>query len=561
MPKNLAITISGAVSLGSYEAGVLYEIIRTIQHHNGIEQDKTKKIEIDVLVGASAGGMTAAIAVQKLLFEASSLEDPYNNSLYRAWVKDVSFDNLFNLQAGEDPTHSLLSSNHVDAISKMHITDRYATPRAPKQEKHAAAADVIHLGLALSNLNGIDYVRPFRTGGDFCYTRYKDKMEKKFQASNSADDTLLAWDPVRSAAVSCGAFPFAFRVKDLVRHYDDYKSSAFLPSIPKGSFSTPKRIFTYTDGGLFENEPLGMAKNLVDILDPCHVKYNERFYLYVSPRNLSGTTNSRFSEIQASFGNTANTIIASIFNQARFHDWITAEQVNNQVKILDERAARLCEAIIAGEIDLNQLQSVAASLLPLLFGEAQTEQTASQFRLRSQYNKEYAELIKVSGQSVADIWIDAILLLEKAANLGDKDEMQVFGITASEEELASGELAAFLGFFDQTYRDHDYDIGRTKAREFVRGIHLNEKVDLWFPHHPVNNPTAAFEPWMQIRPINDKLNGLQLKDVSKNLRTRFRDRLVDSADKLWIEMGIAGIVRMVLNSFFIKPELNKWLGL
>jgi len=47
MAKKLAITIAGAVSLGSYEAGVLYEIIRTIKHHNTIEQDESKKIEIE----------------------------------------------------------------------------------------------------------------------------------------------------------------------------------------------------------------------------------------------------------------------------------------------------------------------------------------------------------------------------------------------------------------------------------------------------------------------------------------------------------------------------------
>jgi hypothetical protein len=34
MPKRLAITIAGAVSLGSYEAGVLYEILRAVRFNN-----------------------------------------------------------------------------------------------------------------------------------------------------------------------------------------------------------------------------------------------------------------------------------------------------------------------------------------------------------------------------------------------------------------------------------------------------------------------------------------------------------------------------------------------
>lgn len=560
MAKKLAIAISGAVSLGSYEAGVLYEIIRTIKHHNGIEQDKTKKIEIDVLVGASAGGMTASIAAQKLLFEASSLEEPYNNSLYRAWVKDVTFDTLFNLQAGENPTHSILSSNHVEAISKKHLTDRYASQIRTKQEKHPAAADTIQLGLALSNLNGVDYVRPLRTGGVFSYTRYQDKMVKGFDSKNMADDSKEAWDNIRDAAVSCGAFPFAFRAKDLNRNHVEYKSG-FLPPVPEGSFPTPTRSFTYTDGGTFENEPLGMAKKLVDLLDPTHSQHDERFYLFVSPGRRAGTSNSQFSEKQASFSGAAKAIFASIFNQARFHDWITAEQLNERIRILDDRAEALRTAIIAGKIDSTQLQHLSSSLLPLFFEQNFTAQAAAQSRLRSQYKTGYDDLSQKAGKVVADIWIDAVLVFEKAADLGDKDEMQVFGITAAEEELASAKLGAFLGFFDQTYRDHDYDIGRIKARDFVHRINMNDNVDLWFPHHPVNNSAAISEPWMQIRPINEKLNGLELKNVSEELRKKFRDRLAESADNFLSEMGISGIVRMGLKSFFIKQQLNKWLGL
>ena len=90
MPKRLAITISGAVSLGSYEAGVLYEVIHALGCHNTDPATaESERIEIDVITGASAGGMTAAIAVQKLLFEAGSLADPYDNSLYLSWVREV----------------------------------------------------------------------------------------------------------------------------------------------------------------------------------------------------------------------------------------------------------------------------------------------------------------------------------------------------------------------------------------------------------------------------------------------------------------------------------------
>jgi predicted acylesterase/phospholipase RssA len=57
MSKRLAITIAGAVSLGGYEAGVLYELLRAIAAYNNAAQTEDSKIYIDVITGASAGGM------------------------------------------------------------------------------------------------------------------------------------------------------------------------------------------------------------------------------------------------------------------------------------------------------------------------------------------------------------------------------------------------------------------------------------------------------------------------------------------------------------------------
>jgi hypothetical protein len=559
MAKKLAITISGAVSLGSYEAGVLFEIIRTIQQQNSIEKDHTKRVEIDVLTGASAGGMTATIAAQKLLFEATSLQDPYNNSLYRAWVKDVGFDNLFNLESDEDPTHSILSSNHVEAISNKHVMDRYGSQVPPKQVKHIAAADVLYLGLSLSNLNGVDYVRQLLSGGGFTYTRYQDEMVYLYHAATPADDSKAAWDIIRNAAVSCGAFPFAFRTKDLARHYEEYTaSSRFLPPIPSSSFPAPNRTFTYTDGGMFQNEPLGLAKTLVDKLDPNHEQNDERFYFYVSPRVRTGTSNSEFNEKLGNFSGTLKVIVAAIFNQGRWQDWIRAEQINEKIGVLDTRAQQLADWIIQSPNNPGLLQPLTDALLPLLIQD-NAAADAARARLEMQYRDEYFSL--PPGTSGA--WIDGILLFETLAGLADKDEMQIFGITASEEKLAGAKLEGFLGFFDQTYRDHDYDVGRTEARDFIRS---NPTVRAWFPHYPSNDAVvatgdAAGETWMPIRAIDHSLDGLELKNVPEKLRKQFKDRLLNSADDFLEEIKVPALGRVALNEFFLEPKLNEWLEL
>ena len=76
MPRRMAITIAGAVSLGSYEAGVLYELLEALRRHNAAAKSEDEKIYVDVITGASAGGMTAAMAAQRLLYDAANLSDP-----------------------------------------------------------------------------------------------------------------------------------------------------------------------------------------------------------------------------------------------------------------------------------------------------------------------------------------------------------------------------------------------------------------------------------------------------------------------------------------------------
>jgi hypothetical protein len=68
----------------------------------------------------------------------------------------------------------------------------------------------------------------------------------------------------------------------------------------------------------------------------------------------------------------------------------------------------------------------------------------------------------------ASAWIDSILVFESAAELGERDEMVIYGITAKPSELAGAALQAFAGFLDQKFRLHDYEVGRQKAQEFLK---------------------------------------------------------------------------------------------
>lgn len=228
MTYRVAMAISGAVSLGSYEAGCVYELLNAFKEHNANPQNTP--IEIDVLTGASAGGMTAAIIAQKLLYDSDALDGEESNIGYEAWVKSVDIDGLLKVFEGDNAKTSLLSNGFIKDIANKLILNRYASATEPLQRKpHSASAEFIRLGLAMSNLNGVDYNVPvFSYGAEslaqdtFTQTRHQDRFT---EVLGWHSDTLSHWETITTASRACGAFPLAFSPVKMTRHWqhDDYK--------------------------------------------------------------------------------------------------------------------------------------------------------------------------------------------------------------------------------------------------------------------------------------------------------------------------------------------------
>jgi predicted acylesterase/phospholipase RssA len=563
MPNKLAITISGAVSLGSYEAGVLYEVIRAIGQHNQHPDTIAcgQQIYIDVLTGASAGGMTAAIAAQKLLYDSDSLADPYNNAFYQPWVAEIGIDSLLNFHGNDDPSMSIFSSQAVVDISEKMLTDRYTSHMSPPSKPHPALdRQNLDLGLALANLNGVDYKINTRPSGSLIYTRHKDELIRRFPAAQRTDDDNGdLWEALRDAAVSCGAFPFAFRVVELVRHATEY-------TLPDQANIMPQiQNFAYTDGGTFQNEPISLAKRLVDEIDN-HLHQEQRFFLFVAPDLKASAANSEFNEDNAHFLPTAKRLVGAIFNQARFPDLLLAEGKNCEVGLLNQRAQALGTMLNAGDASVANLaitlQAAATPLLNAMFMDNQgaTDQDAinvARTRLSQQFGGDFPGM----NQATRNAWIDSILTLERAAALGETDEMTIYSVIANDSELASTDLVAFAGFLDRRCRDHDYDIGRQKAQEF-----LNTPGIFGFdPANPAqNNGKLRYAP-LSIRTIDTSLDGLKLSAMDRNIREKVRDQMLNRANEMLMELGIQGFlwgpaVRGIVDCF-VKPKLNKLLEL
>lgn len=467
MTSKVAIAISGAVSLGSYEAGVVYELLDAIGQHNRNNVDRPdRQILVDVLTGASAGGMTAAMLAQKLLYDRDRLATPYDNDLYRAWVEQVDISGLLSNDYGDNPGQSLLSSNFVGSIADDMLLARYRTNDRPVAH-HPAASPTLQLALAMSNLNGVDYaVSAFKNAsldtetGYFVQTRFEDSFTRSVDLSS---DNPGFWNQVKQAARACGAFPTAFAPLGLERWYEeaDYREKA-LPF--------QRSRFAYVDGGTFNNYPLGLAKGLANKLDTQPRDYENRYYFYIAP-NSKDSSRSDFSADQADPFKTSLAITSAIFNQARFQDWILTGHYNRLVAEMDTRAENLCQHLLQADASEIQAMEQASNifLAEIFRREVSRDRVAEARVLAERYRGDALaqRLLEQKGQSVFDTWIKVIQVLESGGRLHDKDNMQIYTITASDGELAGADLYGFLGFLERRFREHDYNLGRKIARELL----------------------------------------------------------------------------------------------
>ncbi|HEY1923012.1 MAG TPA: patatin-like phospholipase family protein [Tepidisphaeraceae bacterium] len=553
MAKKLALVISGAVSLGTYEAGVVYELLAALAYHN--TRNPGKEILIDVITGASAGGMNTVILAQKLLFQPSRLSDVQDNDLYLPWVRDVDLTGLLNLGSEEKSILSALSSDLIETLAQNYLISSYTSgDNIQSEARHPAADSAIQIGLAMSNLNGVDYGIDLLSGGTMPYTRFQDQVIVTVDSTNPDHDSADFWEPLCDAAVACGAFPFAFRVKDVVRQNSDYQDPAPLTPLP----AMPH--FAYTDGGTFQNEPIALAKRLVDSIDN-HLN-DDRYYMFVAPgmrtsaaKDFSAAPRSDYFD----YWNTGQALVNAIFNQARYRDLNNVEEINDRVAQLDAQAGGLLKLYQNGKVTPQQMDPATSSLLQNLFpapagapaGTLGADGIAAQDRLRQQYATEYNSLLAIN-KGVAESWINAVLLLESVACLGPQDTMKIYAITDDKNRIAGSGLLAFAGFFDVAYRQHDYDLGRQSARDFIDWLNKQSTPGLGpIQQQPNLNPIT----------IDSALDGLELGAIDQSKRQALYDRLHDRASDLMVELGINAVIREGFFLGYIDGALKKLLQL
>lgn len=176
---------------------------------------------------------------------------------------------------------------------------------------------------------------------------------------------------------------------------------------------------------MFQNEPLGLAKNLVNASDPLRESDASRSYLFVAP-NLRDSVMDQgtFRSDKATFAATAMRLVTAVFNQARFRDWVKVEQLNEQVRRFDQQAEVLAGQMGPGSALIGKLGPTARALMPVLYGGDAARVDAARKRLARQFDREYRALAAADA-AAADEWMDAVVALEKIAGVEERDDMRV----------------------------------------------------------------------------------------------------------------------------------------
>jgi hypothetical protein len=421
----VGIVMAGAISAGAYTAGVMDFIIEALDAYEEAKRapgwnGPTHDVRIPVLAGASAGGMTAAIAALhtfyglKHVWPGEAAPESPANRLYSSWVKDVSIEALLettDLDDGGD-VDSAKSALCCDVLAKI-VDDAFTLSEKVRVPRWVGRGDdrSLRVLLTVTNLRGVPY--SFKLFGDsdkygmlnhgdyLDFTVGLDPPKPVGSVSLDIRDTRgRGWNLFRTAALATGAFPIGLMPRKLDRETSDYGfSDRVVYQDLEGNTHAVKPDdsidgeqdypFVAIDGGVIDNEPFEITR-----------------------RHLSGA--------------------------AAVHNERAGKCATKAVVLVDP----FPNIVKAPKYDPND---TLVSIVPKLFSALMDQ---ARFK---------PEELKLAEQD--DVYSRFIICPRRPSNGNELAETY---------PIASGVLGGFGGFLHESFRRHDYLLGRRNAQAFLR---------------------------------------------------------------------------------------------
>lgn len=322
---HLGITMAGAISAGAYTAGVLDYLFEVLEKWDSMKNDPRydgivprHNVVIDVMSGASAGGMTACIAslaVQRPLYPITTfchLGDSYDESVssddittrkgrdggkgknrfYDSWVnlkapdmipRMLETDDLTKIAGMDGPGYvSGLNSKFIDDVARR--TLELDHPEIPLRFPPFISPE-LRTFVTLANLDGFKREIPFSAGvagfisydhRDLAYFAFGPNASDRSEGCIRVDLTKASAENTitfRESAVATGAFPIGLAYRTFPRHRDYIEKNVLLLALNGGKpFKLDpndvghNNLYTATlvDGGTLDNEPFELTRALLE---------------------------------------------------------------------------------------------------------------------------------------------------------------------------------------------------------------------------------------------------------------------------------------------------------
>lgn len=533
--RKLALVLSGAVSLGSFEAGVLSELLYTLDH---LSRHGGPRYRLDVMTGASAGSMTAALVARALLHDRAHRE-----WLHAAWVDRIDITAL----TRSIPPAALLSSTPINEIAHDYLSGRSLTVTNPP----AAAPDALQLSFTLSNMNGVDFELEanVRQAARFTSTFFSERRRFTIDRSNVSDPNT--WDAIREAAICSGNFPLAFLPRML-------KSDA---DAVRGLAGTMAAEYCYVDGGMFNNEPIREAVQLAAIADggsPCAT----RKFLLVDANLNRSAADATFNH-RRSFAQIVARVAGVVLAERGANDWLRAQRVNNEIGWRDTFIVHLAamvrdNAVADPERLLGALHFAATAVIddkrrasPARYPDPDAALRAALADTRARHHELFNGL--TSGR--ADVLTYMLFLLNNIAGLQKKTRLDLDMIYAEPGETAGDQLFSFGGFFNREWREHDFRLGRRKAYDLLPGM---------LAYNAGAVPPERGPDGEDLYITNGSYTNVSMKDADRRQREILRDAMADKLATLARDYapgpGALGFVSRPLTQWAVAAMTRKKIG-
>src|SRR5216683_2555426 len=310
--EKLALTISGGVSLGNYEAGLTWTVVQYLR-------TSSRDLELAAVTGASAGSLNALLAAALWCEDAAEARDanPDSNLFHDAWTPVGIEDLLPEAASGYRADDALLTAAPLEAALER-IRARLFEPGGRRFRPGCS----VPLGFTVTRdqpeervVSGLSawtqrFVVPLRFAVDAAGVARVVRHALPSDRDSAAAQLLLAEvappggvGPLQSsqAVLASGAFPFAFRARELCdcalrcpaeQTVHDGRCEGPDAAHPLAGLScarvtpaAPRKLCRrkYVDGGIFDNAPIGLTVDLTELSGARSAPFAPILYLMIDP--------------------------------------------------------------------------------------------------------------------------------------------------------------------------------------------------------------------------------------------------------------------------------------